>query len=61
MKRSRSVPEWWIRLVRAVRLNVSGLLALVADLLAGRNLGAVSREVAVLTAVVAFATIDTFA
>lgn len=41
---------------------MSRLLALVADLLsAGRGFSAVTGEVAILAAVVAFATIDTFA
>jgi hypothetical protein len=41
---------------------MSGLLALIADLLAARRLlGAVAREVTVLATVVAFATVYTLA
>lgn len=41
---------------------MSGLLALVANLLAARRLlGAVSGEMAILTTVVALAAVDTFA
>lgn len=43
----------------ALGLDVAGLLALVADLLAGGGaLGAVAREVAVLAAVVALGAVD---
>lgn len=43
----------------ALGLDVARLLTLVADLLAGRGaLGAVTREVAVLAAVVALGTVD---
>lgn len=48
--------------VRALGLDVSGLLALVADLLAARVLlGAIAREVAAAAAVVALAAINTLA
>ena len=48
--------------VGALGLNVARLLALVADLLAAsRLLGAVTREVAVLAAVVALGAVDTLA
>lgn len=46
----------------ALGLDVARLLALVADLLAAsRLLGAVTREVAVLAAVVALGAVDTLA
>lgn len=48
--------------VGALGLNVARLLALVADLLAAsRLLGAVSREVTVLAAVVTLGAVDTLA
>lgn len=48
--------------VGAVGLDVAGLLALVADLLArGRGLGAVAREVAGLATVVALAAVNAVA
>ena len=48
--------------VGAVGLDVAGLLALVANLLArGRGLGAVAREVAGLTTVVALAAVNAIA
>jgi hypothetical protein len=48
--------------VGAVGLDVAGLLALVADLLArGRGLGAVAREVAGLATVVALAAVHAVA
>jgi hypothetical protein len=48
--------------VGALSLNVTRLLALIADLLAtGGALGAVAREVAVLAAVVTLAAVDTVA